>query len=247
MAGFFRRVFGSNDASPDPEGETAAGQPMTAPVAARRPATAIDPHGQPLNRQINAFRITDRAIDELIGLCRGVLADGMVTDGEAAFLAQWMETNRGAAAKWPAKVLYPRIRAMLCDGTLDADEQGELLDLLMKTTGGGLSSMIGAESMSSELPLDEPAPEVVFKGRTFCLTGRFVYGPRKRCEAEILERGGEVRGVPSRSTRYVVVGAVGSSDWIHSTHGRKIETAIRFREEGAQVAIVSEEHWTQYL
>ena len=33
----------------------------------------------------------DRAADELIGLCRGVLADGHVSSGEAQFIRDWIE------------------------------------------------------------------------------------------------------------------------------------------------------------
>ena len=48
----------------------------------------LDSQSQPLNRRYNAARLSDRAIDELIGLSRGVIADGVVTQEEAEFLAQ---------------------------------------------------------------------------------------------------------------------------------------------------------------
>jgi hypothetical protein len=40
-----------------------------------------------------------------------------------------------------------------------------------------------------------------------------------------------------------VIGSIGSRDWIHSTHGRKIETAVAMRERGHSIALVGEEHW----
>ena len=35
-------------------------------------------------------RIQDRLIDELIGICRGVIADDEVDEREAIFIGQWI-------------------------------------------------------------------------------------------------------------------------------------------------------------
>ena len=202
---------------------------------------------QPANRAFNAARLTDRAVDELIGLCRGVLADGVVTDGEGRFLLQWMESNRDAANQWPANVLYRRLREMLVDQVLDVEEQSELIDLLSDITGGVLPVDRRIASLSSALPLCRPPPEIVFPERRFCLTGKFVYGSRKQCEAIVSERGGLAESSPTQSTSFLVIGSIGSTDWIHSTHGRKIEKAVKLREEGFSVRIVAEEHWVTFL
>lgn len=47
-----------------------------------------DEHGQLKNRWINAHRLSDRSIDELIGLCKGVLADAIVNTDEVNFLSR---------------------------------------------------------------------------------------------------------------------------------------------------------------
>jgi len=44
-----------------------------------------------------------------------------------------------------------------------------------------------------------------------------------------------------------VLGTFGSRDWVHTSFGRKIETAIRYRDKGAPIAIVSEDHWAASL
>jgi len=43
----------------------------------------------------------DRDVDELIGLCRGVLADGAVNSLEGQFLLGWLERRRDDAALIP--------------------------------------------------------------------------------------------------------------------------------------------------
>lgn len=41
---------------------------------------------------------------------------------------------------------------------------------------------------------------------------------------------------------YLVIGELGSTDWRHSTFGRKIETALKYQKESkSKVKIISEE------
>lgn len=205
--------------------------------------TLLDRAGQPINRRYNAARLSDRALDELIGLCRGVAIDGGVALAEAEFLRNWIDCNRDHADDWPANVLYARLSEMLADRVLDRDEERELLDVLHDIVGGGLPVAERVASYSSSLPLDVPAPQMSFPGRRFCLTGKFIFGSRKQCETAIAQLGAEAQSAPSVNTDYLVIGGIGSRDWIHSTHGRKIEAAIKLRERWRRLVIVSEEHW----
>src|SRR5262245_46286741 len=54
----------------------------------------LDEHGQPENRLFNHKRLVERAVDELIGMSKMVVADGKVDQQEADFLLQWMEKNK---------------------------------------------------------------------------------------------------------------------------------------------------------
>jgi len=206
----------------------------------------LDENGQPRNMRLAYARVADRQVDEIIGLCKGVLCDGAVNQSEAEFLLTWLENNRHAADQWPASVLYPRIQAMLEDGVLDDEEEQELLGLLMEITGKPGINVKG-ETASTTLPFDDPAPRVNFSGETFCLTGKFACGPRREVEMAVMERGGLCKKNPCKNTAFLVVGEIGSRDWIHSSFGRKIEKAIQLRDGGASVAIISEERFFNYL
>ncbi|HJN50803.1 MAG: BRCT domain-containing protein [Pseudomonadales bacterium] len=202
------------------------------------------------NRQIETStkylsRIQDRLIDELIGISRGVIADGIVDESEVIFLGQWIENHREVADRWPANVLYARLVEMLKDGVLDADEQRELLETLMDITGG--NSVYQESSRSTTLPVTQPQPEIVFEGSVFCLTGRFVFGSKMECEEIIVDLGGVVIPAPTTDTDYLLIGEVGSPDWIHSTFGRSIEKAIELQGHGHPISILSEEHWVNQL
>ena len=203
----------------------------------------VDPHGQPLVRRFSAARLNDRTIDELIGLSRGFLADGEINQSEAEFLLGWLEGNRQFCDQWPFNVLYQRVREMLADGILDHEEQSELIDLLMDLTGCGQPVDKKVHSDSTSLPLCDPPPEIKFLEKVFCFTGKFIYGTRKECQGEVLSRGASIASSPTLKTQYLVIGQVGSTDWIHSTFGRKIEKAMDLREKGSGIGIVSEELW----
>jgi NAD-dependent DNA ligase len=204
--------------------------------------TQLDDHGQPLIRAFNASRLDERAADELIGIAKGMLADGMIVDAEAKFLLQWMEANSGVIYKWPYNMLYERINESLSDGRLDLKEQRELLDFLHSFTGGLLDPDEPANK-STQLPFDDPPKESLFAAKSFCFTGAFAYGTRKECWEATQLLGGVITNGIRMDLHYLVIGDIGSSDWIHSTHGRKIEKAVEYRDSGCPLAIVSEEHW----
>jgi hypothetical protein len=102
---------------------------------------------------------------------------------------------------------------------------------------------------TSKEMLDDPAPEVVFEGRSFCFTGIFVFcdGDRNQCEAAVRARGGMCHSHPTRDLSYLVVGSFAEPAWAFQSHGRKIETALELKSHGSNCKIISEEHWTKYL
>jgi len=190
-------------------------------------------------------RVQDRLIDELIGVCRGVIADGRVDESEAIFLGQWIENHREIADRWPVNILYTRLIEMLKDGILSTDEQGELLGTLRDLTGE--STLYQEPNRSTSLPLNKPAPTIDFTDKTFSLTGRFVFGSKVDCEETILEMGGHIVDMPSNETDFLVIGELCSPEWVHTTFGRSIERAVELREGGSSISIISEEHWVDAL
>jgi len=191
-------------------------------------------------------RMQDRLIDELIGISRGLIADGVVDEQEAIFLGQWIENHKEIADRWPVNVLYARVTEMLKDGILNAEEQQALLETLKDITGE--SSILQEPNRSTTLPLNRPQPEQIdFNGATFSLTGRFVFGSNLECEEVIAEMGGSVVETPGRETDYLVIGELSSPDWAHSTFGRDIEKAVEIKSQGGDIQIISEETWVNCM
>ena len=203
-------------------------------------------HGQPINARYRGQAVQGRQMDELIGLVKGVLADGVVCQQEVDYLLRWLKANRAVANEWPARVIYPRIADALADGHLDAAEEADIMALLMQAVGGSQvpdQDGVVATSHSTALPLSDPAPTIQVPNHSFCFTGRFASGPRSWCESVVTERGGIAMPSITKKLNYLVIGEIGSRDWLHSTFGTKIQKAVEYREAGVPLHIISEQHW----
>jgi hypothetical protein len=203
---------------------------------------ALNKHGQPLGEGFNWDRRLDRGMDELVGLARGVLADGVLVVEEARFILDWLERNEPVRRNYYGRTIYEALRNVLADGVMDADEEDVLVDLLLRFIGG-TPRLPADNSCSTSLPLDDPAPVVELPGRSFCFTGKFEFGSRNECQQVIILSGAVIHKYPTCATNYLVIGEVGSRDWIHSNSGRKIERAIEIRGQGHPIKLISESHW----
>jgi hypothetical protein len=190
----------------------------------------------------------DRTTDELIGLCRGILADGSVNISEARFLLDWLERHREFLGVFPFDVLHRRVYDALSDGVLSSDEESDLLDALSRTIGGESNAVPGSSaSLTTALPFDDPLPAIIYPSEVFVVTGTFEYGPRKAVVDAIQSRGGLVKPAVSGRVRFLVVGEIGSRDWKHSSFGRKIEEAVELRSQGRPLSVLPEAHWRASL
>ncbi len=194
----------------------------------------------------NTRRVADRTITELIGIAKGLIADGVINEAEADFLAKWLEGNRNMAPGWPIDQIDARIRHMLADGVLDQEERQELFAILTQLVGGTLTTG-NIHSLATALPLTSPAPKIQFAGKSFCLTGAFAMGKRAECENAIAGLGGEPVGNITKKLDYLVIGFLGNENWQHSTHGRKIEKALEYNKTGCNIAIIAEQSWAEAL
>ena len=211
-------------------------------VMGRPPGTTPD------GDQPEAFtaRELERAVDDLLGVCKGIIADGKVVPEEADYLKLWLEKHQAYKSFWPANVLSERISAIYEDGVVDGEEQEELAELLGKITGEkpGFKDAI---ELAKNVVVDYPQPRVDFEGKSFCLTGRFAFGPHSKCGQAIESRGGSWTEFPNPETDYLVIGALQGKRWDLPSKGKKIEFVVTNPEARSRTAIISEENWTYHL
>ncbi len=106
-----------------------------------------------------------------------------------------------------------------------------------------------ADMLRDESPFDRPQPKVILADRSFMFTGKFAFGPRKKCQQAIILRGGSAPDYKSvtQNIDYLVIGVQGSPTWTKGSYGNKIEEAILARREYGTPAIISEHHWSGAL
>lgn len=203
-----------------------------------------DCDGQPLIQQLNYNRRINRALNELIGFLRGIVADEYINPAESDELAKWVLNNQEVTDIWPARVLVERLNRIYADGVADEEERADLKCLVEEIVGHRNSDTL--EYGPTDLPLSHPSPDVVFDQNEFVLTGKFLFGTRRNCEREIELRGGRCGDNVRLQTSYVVVGSLMSRDWKYTTHGNKIAKAVEYSER-CPIAIISERHWASFL
>lgn len=211
----------------------------------------VDLHQEFKNsRFFHEARIDRRSVDVLSGLAAGVAADGKINQQEAEFLQGWIAGNLVHLEDPVVNLLYRRLSGMLSDGVLADDESVELLGMLHCFTGLTASKPTANADLfvrPNSLPLCQPAPEIQWNGKVFIFTGVMAYGPRKACEALVLERCGLIGSSVSKKISYLVIGSISNDQWLHSSYGTKIKKAVELREAGVSLAIVSEDHWQKAM
>lgn len=191
-------------------------------------------------------RLKARATDELIGICRGILADGEVNDTESKFLYGWLRENMQYCNEFPFKNLLETLERVLLDDSVDEDEQLELIDLFLMIIGepkpvSNDSGEIIALTAGSASPFTtEILPSI--EGVGFTLTGAFEAGTRKEVFDKITNKGGlQVKNLSRKKTNFLVIGKLMSDRWKHSSFGNKILGAIEWNMQGVPIHIISEE------
>jgi hypothetical protein len=87
-------------------------------------------------------------------------------------------------------------------------------------------------------------PQILFPGRCFLFSGGFEYGPRSKCRAAAVERGGKWQGNISRAVDVLVV--AGQPDSVTS-FSSKILGWADFRSTGHHCLLISEAQWLASL
>lgn len=159
-------------------------------------------------------------------------------------MQKWLAANAEISNQPVIRTLYTRINDVLRDGILDADEARDLLDTLNSFSNRDFE--LGEVLKSTTLPICDPAPMLVFGGRSYCFTGTFNYGGRKECEAVVKARGARA-GSLTMKTDVLVIGLYATESWKHSSFGNKILKACEWRDQGLPISIVTEQHWTGFL
>ncbi|WP_049301694.1 BRCT domain-containing protein [Serratia marcescens] len=164
----------------------------------------------------------------LNGLCKGLISDRDLGEHEIKYLDWWLTQNGALKNNYPGRELYALVKDILSDGVITPEESATLHKALVDFTGCDLESGV-VDGLATRLPVDTDfSPEI--DGKVFCLTGVFMAGKRSIVEERVNAAGGHVIGNITKKLDYLVIGTLSSRDWKFSSHGRKIEKAISYRD-----------------
>ena len=187
-----------------------------------------------------------KAINTLYGLIMGIAADQSINDDEVNFLSLWLKDNEAYSQLFPLNVIKRRIDAILTDNIITGEERDDLFQTLTQIIGGTYQQTGASGGLSTVYGAEEPETLMIC-GATFCLTGAFITGTRDKCEQIITQLGGVSAKSVTKKLDYLIIGALASRDWIATSHGRKIEKALFYQEQGSPVKILSEETWAKLI
>ena len=113
-------------------------------------------------------RLENRQMDTLVGISRGITADGVVNQQEAEFILEWLDQTPTLEGPL-VDSLFERLSDFLDDGFLDADESAAVLDMLNEFVGGSSDDNAFVKTW---MPVDETQPPVAFRGQAIHVHGR---------------------------------------------------------------------------
>lgn len=172
------------------------------------------------------FRDENNKLNELSALLMGITADGELSEDEAMFLDKWLKDHNDLKGNYPYDRIFLALGNALEDGILEKHEIDELLKLFNDFIEGKITS--------------EVVDKISIAGKAFVLTGDFSRGPRNKVTEELKALGGIPRSGVSSKTDYVIVGELGSADWISGHYGTKIKKAKELQSQGKDIKIISE-------
>ncbi len=192
------------------------------------------------------YDVITSSIQFLHGLIHGIMADTEISDSEIRALTAWVNANDYLAGTYPFDELNSILHAILEDGVISNDERNTLLAFCSNVIEFKNSANLSEpdfEEMRKKYSIAGVCaycPEIEFKGKLFCFTGESYRATRAEISKIVAELGGATRPSVTTKTDYLIVGNAGNPCWAYSCYGRKIETAMTLRKEGAKVQIINE-------
>lgn len=176
-------------------------------------------------------------LNEFIGFALGVSADDQLLDCERTQLLSYLQKLEHEPV---CQMLKEQIRA------LNPSNNETLLATVKNFCGQNFLDTGAAENGAISSIFDDIS-EIELHGKKVCFTGTVVGTPRSELKRQAELLGCSITKTPTTKTDLVIVGGEASKDWIYSSYGRKIETALEHRKKGCGLKIISVERWLELV
>lgn len=183
-------------------------------------------------------------LQTLQGLCHGILADGVINDIEIYKLHTWLSENEHLNTYYPYDEIRSLVLSIVSDKKIDEEERLVLkayFNQFVKLNDKDTNDQVRFETIDVNISGHcTSEPNVIFPGKTFCITGILKRGNREELQNKIKKLGGIPVESVNRKTDYLIVGDNGNSAWAFSCYGRKVEKALSLRKEGHTIMLIHE-------
>jgi NAD-dependent DNA ligase len=191
-------------------------------------------------------RQATRALEHLMGMVTGMLADQQLNKLEIQMLATWLGEHKEVTLHWPGFVIARKVEEIMEDGVITEVERAHLQQVLTDLIASEFAITGSTSPEVSNLPINDVVT-VILRNAGVCHTGEFMFGTRAACERATLKAGGMPSDSVSKKVQYVVVGTRVSPAWAHTSFGRKIQRAAELQQEGCPIEIISERRWLESM
>ncbi|MES2999471.1 MAG: BRCT domain-containing protein [Pseudomonadota bacterium] len=196
-------------------------------------------------RSTEFFDMVTADLQRLHAVVGGIAADREITVQEMRGLSEWLAEHEQLKKCWPYDEIAALTTKVLADGEIDAEEQRLLLDffsefLAVLDERTIVRPILFEEAGKPVSALCAVAPEVKFKGSTFCFTGSSSKYTRVDFEKLVTDLGGEPQDGVTAKLNFLVIGADGNPCWAYACYGRKVEKAVALRKKGVRIVLVHE-------
>lgn len=163
------------------------------------------------------------AMQELLGILQGVVADEVINAREVRNLLDWIDDHEEFAFNRVVEPVFALLEESLEDGIVTKEEEAALL-----------GAINGVLNPSEETEFIEIA------GKTFCLSGDFCHGPKSKVEEYIVEHAGKIAKSVTKKCNYVVIGESGSERYAYGNYGTKAKKALELKAKGQDIEVIKE-------
>lgn len=182
------------------------------------------------------------SLNRFLGVCRGVVCDGVVTTKEAQHLLSLLLENPNLSTVVGVSQIRTTCADALEDGIVTPEESAEICDAIEKIVGDsyadtGLSQANGVANFD-EYRFDDLPQEL--DGAVIVLTGCFRTSPRRLFEDQLIDFGAQPAKTVTKRTDFLIIGGEASPHWIEMNCGGKLRQAQKYREREAKPHFVSE-------
>lgn len=190
------------------------------------------------------FNAVTADLQTLQGLCHGILSDGIISEKEVFDLHNWLQENEHLNTYYPYDEIRSLVLSIVADHKVDEEEKLVLMAYFNQFADIHDEEIREKVNIETEVVtisgLCTSEPNVIFPGKTFCITGVLQRGNREELKSDILKLGGIPVESVTRNTDYLIVGDNGNPAWAFSCYGRKVEKALKMRKEGYTIMLIHE-------